>query len=167
MKIKSFQDLLVYEMRDLYDAEQRITKALPDMINAASSVELRMLFKEHLEVTKTHIARLEEAFGMLGENVKTGTSSGLKGLVGEGEDLISENADPAVKDAGLIVAAQKVEHYEIAAYGSVRTWAKQLGNERVAQLFEQTLQEEKDADKSLTSLAERTVNAEAQNPVAN
>ena len=162
MKINTFEELLVHEMRDLYDAEQRITKALPKMIKAAHSQELQTLLKDHLEATKTHVTRLEQAFGAVGQPIKGNTSSGLKGLVGEGEEVISESADPAVKDAGLILAAQKVEHYEIAAYGSVRNWATLLGHERVADLFDRTLVEEKEADRKLTALAVDQVNVEAQ-----
>jgi ferritin-like metal-binding protein YciE len=165
MKINSFEELLVHEMRDLYDAEQHITKALPKMIKAASSQDLRAALQDHLEVTKTQIGRLEEAFGALGQPTKGETCKGLKGLLDEGEDVIDEKADPAVKDAGLIVAAQKIEHYEIASYGSVRTWALTLGHERVADLMERTLQEEKDADKKLTALAESVINVQAQHSV--
>jgi ferritin-like metal-binding protein YciE len=165
MKINSFEELLVHEMRDLYDAEQHITKALPKMIKAASSPDLRAALQDHLEVTKVQIGRLEEAFGALGQPTKGETCKGLKGLLDEGEALIDEKAGPAVKDAGLIVAAQKIEHYEIASYGSVRTWAMTLGHERVADLMERTLQEEKDADKKLTALAESAINVQAQHSV--
>lgn len=162
MKIKSFEELLVHELRELYDAEQHITKALPKIIKAASSPELRAAFQDHLDVTKMHIGRLEEAFGALAQPIKGETCKGLKGLVDEGEEIIDEKADPAVKDAGLIVAAQKIEHYEIASYGSVRTWAQILGHERVADLFQRTLQEEKEADQKLTALAESNINMRAR-----
>ncbi len=162
MKINSFEELLVHEMRELYDAEQHITKALPKMIKAASSQELRAAFQDHLEVTKVHVGRLEEAFGALGQPIKSETCKGVKGLVDEGEAIIDEKADPAVKDAALIVAAQKIEHYEVASYGSVRTWARMLGHERVADLFDRTLQEEKDADQKLTALAESAINVRAR-----
>ena len=166
MKINSFEELLVHEMRDLYDAEQHITKALPKMIKAASSQDLRAALQDHLEVTKVQIGRLEEAFGALGQPIKGEACKGLKGLIDEGSDIIDEKADPAVKDAGLIVAAQKIEHYEIASYGSVRTWARTLGHERVGDLMERTLQEEKDADKKLTALAESAINVQAQHSVS-
>jgi ferritin-like metal-binding protein YciE len=162
MKINSFEELLVHELRELYDAEQHITKALPKMIKAASSQELRAAFQDHLDVTKMHVSRLEEALGALAQPIKGETCKGLKGLVDEGEQIIDEKADPAVKDAGLIVAAQKIEHYEIASYGSVRTWAQILGHERIADLFERTLQEEKEADKKLTALAESAINVRAR-----
>jgi ferritin-like metal-binding protein YciE len=162
MKINSFEELLVHEMRDLYDAEQHITKALPKMIDAASSPQLRSAFEQHLEQTRTHINRLEQAFQGVGQVPKGAACKGVKGLIDEGSALIDEKADPAVKDAGLIVAAQKIEHYEIAAYGSVRAWANRLGHERVAELFERTLEEEKQTDKILTELAESSVNARAE-----
>jgi ferritin-like metal-binding protein YciE len=132
------------------------------MIDAASSPQLRSAFEQHLEQTKMHIGRLEQAFQGVGQVPKGETCKGIRGLIDEGSALIDEKADPAVKDAGLIVAAQKIEHYEIAAYGSVKAWANRLGHERVAELFERTLDEEKQTDKILTELAESSVNARAE-----
>jgi ferritin-like metal-binding protein YciE len=162
MKINTFEELLVHEMQDLYDAEQHIAKALPKMVSAASSPQLRSAFEKHLEQTKAQIGRLEQAFQGVAQTPKAGSCKGVKGLIDEGSALIDEKADPAVKDAGLIVAAQKIEHYEIAAYGSVRAWANRLGHERIAQLFDRTLQEEKDTDRILSELAESSVNVRAE-----
>ena len=162
MKINTFEELLVHEMQDLYDAEQHIAKALPKMASAASSPQLRSAFEQHLEQTKMQIGRLEQAFQGVAQVPKTGSCKGVKGLIDEGSALIDEKADPAVKDAGLIVVAQKIEHYEIAAYGSVRAWANRLGHERIAELFDRTLQEEKDTDRILSQLAESSVNVRAE-----
>ncbi len=162
MKVNTFEELLVHEMRELYEAEQHVSKALPKLAEAANSAQLRSAFEHHLEQTKTHITRLEQAFQALGQPSKAESCKGIKGLIDESKNLIDERADPAVKDAGLIVAAQKVEHYEIAAYGSLRAWANKLGRERVADLFERTLEEEKETDQILTQLAESSVNVNAE-----
>lgn len=161
MKLKSLEDLLVGELQDLYDAERRITKALPKMAKKASSPELKAAFEEHLEVTEGQIGRLDQAFERLGQKAKGKTCEAMKGIIEEGEDMMSEDADPEVCDAALIASAQKVEHYEIASYGTVRTYAQTLGHDSVAQLLAETLQEEKDADRKLTSLAEGVINQRA------
>jgi ferritin-like metal-binding protein YciE len=151
----SLDQLFLYELRDLYDAERRLTKALPDMADAAISAELKQAFQTHWNETETHVARLEQIFGMFGEKAKGETCEGIKGLIEEGKDLLDEDATDAVRDAGLIASAQKVEHYEIAGYGTLRTWANLLGRQEAAQLLEFTLEEEKRADHKLTAMAER------------
>jgi ferritin-like metal-binding protein YciE len=160
MKLESLEDLFVEELRDLYHAENQLVKALPRMAKAASSPDLRHGFEEHLEQTKEHVQRLEKIFEDIGLKARGKKCEAMEGLVAEGKDIISEDAEPHVKDAGLIAAAQKVEHYEIAGYGSVRTWAEQLGHSRAAELLQQTLDEEGETDKKLTQLAE-TINVEA------
>lgn len=161
-KINTLEELLIHELQDLYDAEQHIVKALPKMAKAASSPHLRAAFEEHLNASRIHVSRLEQVFSALGQTVKGETCKGIKGLLDEGEHLIDERADPMVKDAGLIVAAQKVEHYEIVAYASLKTWALTLGHERVADLLQRTLEEEKETDHKLTELAESSINVQAQ-----
>jgi ferritin-like metal-binding protein YciE len=163
MKLNSLQDLYIEELRDLYSAENQITKALPKMAKAASSPKLKTAFEEHLEQTKGHVERLETIFKKLGKSPTGKTCAAMKGLVEEGSELIDEkdDADPAVLDAGLIAAAQRVEHYEMAGYGSVRTFAQLLGENEAADLLQQTLDEEGETDKKLTSLAENVVNAQA------
>jgi ferritin-like metal-binding protein YciE len=161
MKLKSLQDLFVDHLEDLYDAEARIVKALPKMAKKASSPDLQAAFHEHLEQTKGHVQRLEQVFQKLGMKTKSKTCQATKGLIEEGEEIIGESGTPEVMDAGLIAAAQKVEHYEMAAYGTARTWAEQLGHRDVVGLLSQTLEEEKETDQKLTRLAERGVNAHA------
>jgi ferritin-like metal-binding protein YciE len=126
MKLESLRDLLVEQLQDLYDAENRITKALPKMAKAASSPELKAAFEKHLAETEGHVTRLEQAFEALGEKAKKKTCQAIKGLIEEGEETIKEDAEPEVKDAALIAAAQRVEHYEMAGYGTVGTYAKLL-----------------------------------------
>jgi ferritin-like metal-binding protein YciE len=152
------QELLVDELADLLSAETQLTKALPKMAKAAKSEELRDAFQSHLEETENHVERLKEAFGLLDEKVKSKTCKAMKGLVEEGSELMDELEDSSALDAGLIAAAQKVEHYEIASYGSVRAWAQQLGQTRVVDLIEETLDEEKAADQKLTEIAEEFAN---------
>jgi ferritin-like metal-binding protein YciE len=161
MKYESLKDLYLDEVRDIYDAENVIVKALPKMADAASSPELRNAFLHHLEQSKGHVARLEQIFEGMGEKAKAKKCQGVRGIIDEGEDLISEKAEPSVMDAGLIAGAQRVEHYEMAVYGSLRTWAQRIGNSRDVSLLEQTLHEEKDADQKLTQIAEQTVNRQA------
>jgi ferritin-like metal-binding protein YciE len=161
MKIKSLQELLVDELRDLYNAENQLVKALPKMAKAATSPELKTCFEEHLEQTKGHVDRLERVFEELGTRAKGKTCEAMEGLIEEGKDLIDEDIDRTVLDAGLICAAQKVEHYEMAGYGCVRTWARQLGHEEAANLLQETLDEEAQADHRLTQIAESAVNVEA------
>ena len=156
MKANSLRELFVEELRDLYDAENQLIKALPKMAEASSSPELREAFEDHLEQTQNHATRLEKIFAGLGEKAKAEKCKGMEGLVKEGSDLLKENDfDPEVKDAAIIGAAQRVEHYEIAGYGTVRTFAELLGEDEALSLLEQTLTEEKEADQKLTELAEQ------------
>lgn len=155
MKMQSLQDLLVDQVRDLYDAEKQLVKALPKMASAASSPELKKAFEEHLRQTTGQVSRLEEVFKHLSHSAKGKTCKAMEGLVEEGEEIIDAKAEPEVRDAGLIAAAQKVEHYEIAGYGCLSTWAEQLSLDEVKRLFAQTLQEEKQTDELLNQIAEK------------
>ncbi len=161
MKLESLRDLLVEQLQDLYDAESRITKALPKMAKAATSPALKAAFEKHLRETEGQVKRLEQVFEALGETAKTKTCKAMQGLIAEGEETISENAEPEVRDAALIASAQRVEHYEMAGYGTVRSYAKLLKEDACARLLEQTLEEEKATDEALTTLAESTINVEA------
>jgi len=160
-KVETMNDLFLGEIRDLYDAEKQLTKALPKMAKAASSEDLRAAFEAHLEETKGHVERLEEIFTALGEKGAGKKCAAMAGLVKEGDELISEMDEGAIRDAGLIAAAQKVEHYEISGYGSARTHAQLLGNSEAVSLLDETLGEEKAADQKLNDLAETTINEEA------
>jgi ferritin-like metal-binding protein YciE len=162
MKLKTLEDLLHHELQDLYSAETQLLKALPKMAKAADNEDLRAAFEEHLEQTQTHVERLEECGEILEKKLTGHTCKAMKGLIEEGQDLIDEDAEPSVKDAGLIGAAQRVEHYEIAGYGTARTLAQQLGQDEIAELLEETLDEEKETDEKLTELAESRINAEAE-----
>jgi len=155
MKESSLKELYLKELRDSYDAEKQITKALPKMAKAASSSQLRQGFEEHLEQTKNHIARLEEIFEALDESPKGETCDGMEGLIEEGSNIMEEGLDPEALDAALIAAAQRVEHYEMAAYGTLRTYANILGDKEAASLLQETLDEEKATDQKLTGLAEK------------
>ncbi len=154
MAVESLNDLFVEQLRDLYDAENQLIKALPKMAEGASSDELRQGFEEHLEQTKGHAQRIEQIFEQLGEKAKGKKCKGMEGLIKEGSETLSEDMDEDVKDAAIIAAAQRVEHYEIAGYGTARTFANLLGEEEAASLLEQTLEEEKETDAKLTQLAE-------------
>jgi ferritin-like metal-binding protein YciE len=162
MKIDNLETLLGEELKDLYSAEKQLVKALPKMAKTASSDELRGALEEHLEVTKGHVNRLEEVFGLLGKSAKAKTCKAMQGLIEEGKEIMEEDAEEAVLDAGIIAAAQKVEHYEIASYGTVRTWARLCGQNEAAELLQETLDEEGEANKKLTELAESVVNPEAE-----
>lgn len=164
MKLSNLQDLYVDELKDLYSAENQILKALPKMIKAASATELQDAFQEHLDVTKGQVTRLEKIFKKLDVSPKGKKCKAMEGLLEEGKELMSEDADPSVMDAALIAAAQRVEHYEMAGYGCVRTFAKLLGHDEAAELLQETLDEEADADKALTELAETIINVEAMEP---
>jgi ferritin-like metal-binding protein YciE len=157
----SLRDLLVNQLEDLYDAEKRLTDALPKMAEASSSPQLRNAFVNHLQQTKDHVARLDLAFRHLGHSPGHETCRAMKGLVSEGEEAIGAKGDTAVKDAALIAAAQRVEHYEMAGYGTSRTFARTLGLTDVAQLLQNTLEEEAKADKLLTEIAESHINVQA------
>jgi ferritin-like metal-binding protein YciE len=161
MKVNSLQELFVDELKDVYDAEHQIIKALPKLIKATSSPKLREGLEEHLEQTKGQVNRLEQIFEGLGEAAKAKKCDGIRGILEEGEKSISEGEKGAVLDAGIIAGAQRVEHYEMAAYGSLKTWAAQLGNKEAAKLLEETLSEEKAADEKLSKIAESSVNAQA------
>lgn len=162
MKLHSLEDLFHEQVRDMYDAERQLVKALPKMAKAASSDELRSAFEEHLDQTRGQVERLERVFEMLGKKPRAKTCDAMEGMIDEGEDIIDADAEPMVRDAGLIAAAQRVEHYEIAGYGCLRTWAHQMNNHELADLIEQTLREEKEADQKLTQIAEGMVNQAAQ-----
>ncbi len=161
MELSSLEDLFVDELKDLYSAETQLLKSIPKMAKAASSKELKAGFEKHLKQTEGHVDRLEQIFEELGASPKGKKCKAMEGLVEEGAEVIDEDAEPEVKDAALIAAAQRVEHYEIAGYGCVRTYAKILGNTEAAKLLQQTLDEEADTDKALTKLAEG-INVEAK-----
>jgi ferritin-like metal-binding protein YciE len=162
MAANTLADLYVEQLKDLYSAERQILKALPKMVKAASHDELRNAFQTHLRQTEEHVARLERIFEALEKSPKGKTCHGMQGIIEEGGELMKEDADPAVLDAGLISAAQHVEHYEMAGYGCVRTWAEQLGYDEHADVLRKTLEEEKETDALLTQLAEQSVNSDAQ-----
>ena len=154
MKIRSMDELFEHELEDLLSAEQQLVEALPAMAEAATLPALKTAFKDHLKETKTHVSRLEKAFKKLGKEPKGHTCKGMQGLIKEGEDIIKNAADPAVLDAGLIAAAQRVEHYEIAGYGTARAHARTLGHTELVDLLQTSLDEEGSANKLLTQLAE-------------
>jgi ferritin-like metal-binding protein YciE len=160
MPMKNLEELFINELKDIYDAERRITKALPKMMKAASHDELRSAFEEHLERTEEHIARLDRIFESLDVTPGRKTCQGMVGLLEEGEELMKEDGSESVRDAALIAAAQKVEHYEMATYGCLRDWAQLLDNNQVAKILQQTLDEEGEADKKLTEIAQ-SLNVEA------
>ncbi len=161
MKVESIEDLFLDELKDLYSAEKQITKALPKLVKAASTKELSAAFDSHLQETKGHVERLEEIFQKLGKKGTGKTCEGMKGVLEEGSEVIQEIEKGPIRDAGLIAAAQRVEHYEIAGYGSVRSFAELLGKTDIVELLEETLEEEKAADEKLTKISE-SVNQEAQ-----
>jgi ferritin-like metal-binding protein YciE len=162
MKLETLRDLYVEQLQDLYSAENQLVKALPKMAKAASDPQLRGAFEEHLAQTEHHVRRLEQIFQQLGKKPQGQTCKGMEGLIKEGDEMIKRKGDPAAIDAGLIAAAQRVEHYEIAGYGCVRAYAHQMGDQQAAQLLQQTLDEEGTTDKKLTQLAEQVINLEAE-----
>ncbi|MDQ6757961.1 MAG: ferritin-like domain-containing protein [Bacteroidota bacterium] len=156
------EELFIDELKDIYWAEKHLTKALPKMEKAATSAELKQSFSDHLKVTKEHVTRLERAFEMLGKKAQAKKCEAMDGLTKEGESIIEDtDGGTLTRDVGLIMAAQKVEHYEIATYGSLAQLAKTLGKNDIAELMMQTLGEEKEADELLTSIAENNINVEA------
>ena len=161
MKLNTLKQLYISELRDLYSAENQLLNALPKMAKGASSPELKDAFEKHLEQTKGHVERLEQIFQHLDENPKGKICHAMKGLIEEGSEILKEDGEDSVLDAGIIVAAQKVEHYEIAGYGSVRTFANLLGKDEEAKLLQSTLDEESETNEILNRLAESTVNPEA------
>jgi ferritin-like metal-binding protein YciE len=158
MSLDSLHDLYVDELKDLYSAENQLLKALPKMAKAASVPELKAAFEEHLEITRGQVSRLETIFEELEVSPKGKKCKAMEGLIEEGKEIIEEKGAPAVVDAALIAAAQRVEHYEMAGYGCVRTFANLLGYEQAAALLQETLDEEGEADKKLTELAETVIN---------
>lgn len=161
MKLDSLNTLLEEELKDIYSAEKQLLKALPKMTKKASSPELKTALTQHLEVTRGQVERLESVFEELGKPAKAKTCAAMKGLIEEATEMMEEDAEDSVMDAAIIACAQKVEHYEIATYGTLRTWAQQVGESGAAKLLQQTLGEEEEADRSLTGLAERRVNPDA------
>jgi ferritin-like metal-binding protein YciE len=166
MKLSSLEELFVDELKDLYSAETQLLKALPKMAGAATCTELKKGFQKHLKQTQGHVARLKKVCSDLDVTPTGKTCQAMQGLIKEGQETIDEDAEPEVKDAALIAAAQRVEHYEIAGYGCVRTYAQLLKNKKAAQLLQQTLNEEGETDKTLTKLA-KSINVEAAHPVKN
>lgn len=164
MSAKNLKDLLLEELRDLYSAEKQILSALAKLAKAASSDELKEAFEEHHAQTEGQVARLEEVFELLGVAARAKRCEGIAGIIEEGSEFAKDKSlDPSVRDAALIASAQKVEHYEIASYGTVRTWAHLLGQDEAADLLQQTLDEESDTDEKLTSIAAE-INVEAEEP---
>lgn len=163
MKLESLRELFIEELQDLYSAETQIIDALPKMIEKTSSPDLKAGFNEHLAQTRQHVSRLDEIFDQLGDKVDRNdkTCKGMQGIIKDNKELLKMDAEPEVLDAGMISGAQRVEHYEIAGYGTVRTYAQLLGRNEWVQLLEQTLQEEKNTDQKLTQLASH-INLEAK-----
>lgn len=161
MKMRTLEDLYIDQLKDLYNAENQLISALPKMAKAATSDELRTAFEEHLEETRVQVERLDRVFQELGKNPKGKTCKAMQGLIEEAKEVLEEEMEPSVKDAALIAAGQRVEHYEMAGYGCVRTYATMLGYEEAAALLDETLQEEGMADKNLNAIAESMVNQQA------
>jgi ferritin-like metal-binding protein YciE len=162
MKLETLRDLYIQELKDLYSAEKQIIKALPKMAKAATNKQLAAGFEEHLKQTKEHATRLEKILTSHDESTRGPKCEGMEGVLKEGDEMIEEDADEEVRDAGLIAAAQRVEHYEMAGYGCARTYAELLGDPEGAQLLQTTLTEEADTDKKLTKLATSVINIAAQ-----
>jgi ferritin-like metal-binding protein YciE len=161
LKLNSLRDLFIEELRNLYSAETQLVDALPQMAEAAASQELASAFEHHLEETREHASRLESIFNQLGEKSSGETCEAMKGLIKEGGNIVKAEGDPDVRDAGLIGAAQRVEHYEMAGYGTARSLAGRFGDNQAAEILQQTLDEEGEANKKLTSIAESQVNVAA------
>lgn len=165
-KLKGLEDLYLEQLRDLYSAETQIIDALPRMVDRTSNRELKQALEEHLQVTEGQKRRLEEIFEALDRKPTGHECKGMKGLIDEGAELLEKDGDPAVIDAGIIAAAQRVEHYEIAGYGTAYTFADRLGHDEAAGLLEESLEEEEEADETLSEIAERNMNREAQKATA-
>src|ERR1700726_1112160 len=161
MELNTLKDLYIHEMKDLFSAEQQLVKALPKMAKAASNKELASGFQEHLQQTKGHAQRLEQILSSHNATTRGPKCKGMEGIVAEGAEMIEEEADEEVKDAGLIAAAQRVEHYEIAGYGTARTYAELLSDKEGANLLQMTLEEERATDQKLTKLAKSAINVAA------
>lgn len=162
MSLGNLQDLYLNELKDLYNAEHQILKALPKMAKAATAPQLKDAFNHHLEETQKQVERLDQIFQDLGKSARGKKCVGMEGLIEEGNELLKQAGEPSVKDAGLISAAQRVEHYEMAAYGTVRTYAQILGYDEQARALQETLDEEGEEDHKLTEIAEGSVNTKAQ-----
>ncbi len=165
MEMETLKDLFLEELKDAYHAEGQLVKALPKMAKKADSAELKAAFQQHLEETKVHQQRVEKVFGLLDEKAKTKVCKAMQGIVEEGKETMEEDMDPDVMDAALIAAAQRAEHYEIAAYGTLRTYAKLLGEDEASRILQSILDEEGATDKKLTKLAEK-INVDATTPDA-
>lgn len=163
MELKSLKDLLIHSLQDIYSAEKQILKALPKVIKATSNEQLKKAFETHLKETEGQKQRLEQVFEQIGARPGRMKCKAMEGLIEEGKELMEEDIEPEVLDAGLIAAQQKIEHYEIAAYGTARVYAEQLGEESVTDLLSQTLEEERKTDDLLTEIALSSVNVEAEN----
>ena len=161
-KMQTLEDLYMDHLKDLYSAEKQLVKALPKMAKNASSPDLQKAFQEHLRQTERQVERIERIFSEMDGSPRGKKCVGMEGLIEEGNEIMKEDAEPEVLDAGLIAAAQKVEHYEIASYGTVRAWAERLGYDKAARLLQETLDEESMANEKLTQIAESHVNMEAQ-----
>ena len=162
IRLNSLEDLLVLELEDLYDGEKRVCDLLPKMAEAATAPGLRRAFLDHLQQTKGQLARLEQMFADLGRQPSGETCDAMKGLIKESEDIISATGNPHVKDAALISAAQRIEHYEISGYGTARSYAEHLGRTSISRLLPATLDEEAETDQQLTHLAELSINVKAE-----
>jgi ferritin-like metal-binding protein YciE len=161
-KMSTLEDLFVDLLKDLYSAEKQLVKALPKLAKNAQAPDLQRAFQEHLRQTENHVERIDRIFSDLEGSPRGKKCVGMEGLIEEGNELLQEDAEPEVLDAGLIAAAQKVEHYEIASYGTARAWAERLGYDKAAQLLQQTLEEESMANEKLTRIAESHINVEAR-----
>ena len=161
MQLETLKDLYVHELKDLYSVEKQLIGALPKMAKAAKDEKLRAGFREHLEQTKEHAARLERILSEHKQSTRGPKCKGMEGIIAEGAEMIEEEADPEVKDAGLIAAAQRVEHYEIAGYGTARTYAEMLDDREAVKLLQETLSEEEETDEKLTHLAKSSINVAA------
>lgn len=161
MAMDSLRALLAHELQDLYSAEQQLVEALPKMEEGATDPDLKHAIRDHLKQTRGHVDRLDNAFGALSISASSEVCRGMQGLIEEGSKMLKEKGDAAVRDAGIISAAQRIEHYEIAGYGSARTFAQKLGETGVAELLQKTLDEESETDERLTQLAKSKINAEA------
>jgi ferritin-like metal-binding protein YciE len=162
MKLETLKDLYIEELKDIYDAEHQILKALPKMAKSATSESLREAFQEHEDVTKGQVDRLDQIFDRLGTRAKGRKCKAMEGLIEESKELMGEESSEDILDAGMIASAQRIEHYEMAVYGTLRTYAEQLGFDEDAELLQETLDEEKDADEKLSELATECVNVEAE-----
>jgi ferritin-like metal-binding protein YciE len=166
MKLTTLEDLFLHKLLDLMSAEKQLLVALPEMAESANNPELRATIREHVAQTQTHLTRIERVFEMLGKHPREHRCKAMEGLIVEEWDIVHEDAEPAVHDAALIAAAQSIEHYEIAAYGTICSYAELLGHDYVSEMLAKTLEEEKTADEKLTEIAQAAINLEAAEPLA-